>query len=279
MRCYCVPFAEHLGLDEDLEATQIALKDPVCSATYNDLWRQTAQHNTDLCDVFFPEMPSNRHRTITQFNICREMADLRLMGEKQKQEKVKERAKSKSKSESKSKSKSKEDTVGITTTRGESSDIVESNHGVRAEPVMLTRAHVFENLSEDSTAHHVNVTTAQHDNNPQLPVRRRIRAAVPNAENAVPNVENAVPDVEIQMPMLTRCDTMTEDRLDVLTKQIRSSTHPDLPTLDNAKLAMQKFKGQLFMFPLEFLQEDVLAGNLKPDDTDAEAMIPVKTFL
>ena len=33
------------------------------------------------------------------------------------------------------------------------------------------------------------------------------------------------------------------------------------------------------MFPLEFLQEDVLAGNLKPDDTDAEAMIPVKTFL
>ena len=254
MRCDCVLFAEHLGLDEDLEATQIALKDPVCSATYNDLWRQTAQHNTDLCDVFFPEMPSNRHRTITQFNICREMADLRLMGEKEKQEKVKERTKSKSKSD--------EDTLGLTTIHEESSksksdeDIVGSNY-------------VFDDLSEQSMAHHVNDTTAQHANNSPLPVRRRVRSALPDADN----------DSQIQIPVLERCDTMTEDRLDVLIKQMRNSTHKDLSTLDAAKLAMQKFKGHLFMFPLEFLQEDVLAGNLKPDDTDAEAMIPVKTFL
>ena len=155
---YWLSVAEHLDIPED----HAALEDPVCTQTYHGLWRRVAQDNSNISDQFFPEMPSNRHTTLEQFNKCREMADIQL-----------------------------------------------SRHYAPAQ---------------------------QH----------------------APSQHQHLKDVK---------------------DQIKSSTHPDLASLDEAKQAIEKLQGHLFMFPLEFLHKDALAGNLKPVETDAEFAIPIATFL
>lgn len=154
-------WAEHLGIAED----HPALEDAVCDQTYNGLWRDTARNNSNICAKNFPEMPSDRHKTLAQFNKCRTYADVRLL----------------------------KDFNGST------------------------------GLDDSQTKE-------------------------------------------------ATCFTRLENEL-------QASTHPDLPELHKLEAAMRSFKGHLFMFPLNFLEEDVRAGKLKPEALDAENAIPIATFL
>lgn len=47
---------------------------------------------------------------------------------------------------------------------------------------------------------------------------------------------------------------------------------------ESAVEALSTFQGHLYEYPLGFLNNDLVKGNLKPSLTDAEGVIPAKTF-
>eukprot|EP00656_Telonema_subtile_P024586 TRINITY_DN2677_c0_g1_i9.p1 TRINITY_DN2677_c0_g1~~TRINITY_DN2677_c0_g1_i9.p1 ORF type:complete len:812 (-),score=109.93 TRINITY_DN2677_c0_g1_i9:61-2496(-) len=52
----------------------------------------------------------------------------------------------------------------------------------------------------------------------------------------------------------------------------------NIPSLGVLCDALARFQGHLYQYPLKFLQHDLDAGRLKPSLTDAEGVIPAKTF-
>lgn len=55
---------EHLGLLSD---PLCDISDPICANVYNELLLGTAKKNTQIYEEVFPSVPSNRHKTLRQF--------------------------------------------------------------------------------------------------------------------------------------------------------------------------------------------------------------------